>query len=103
MSACPRILTLMGSGETSPTMVKTHRELLGLPLVVGSLRHAHPQSLRRQSGARQQRRDPVVQVPAHSGLHLLQGLQRLPPHLGQLGVSTQPVDQRRRLIGELVE
>jgi hypothetical protein len=24
----PRLLTLMGSGETSPTMVKTHRELL---------------------------------------------------------------------------
>lgn len=26
--ALPRLLTLMGSGETSPTMVKTHRELL---------------------------------------------------------------------------
>ncbi|MDQ1396963.1 MAG: hypothetical protein QOG64_2222, partial [Acidimicrobiaceae bacterium] len=23
----PRLLTIMGSGETSPTMVKTHREL----------------------------------------------------------------------------
>jgi hypothetical protein len=27
-AALPRLLTLMGSGETSPTMVKTHRELL---------------------------------------------------------------------------
>src|SRR5438270_1043958 len=26
--APPRLLTIMGSGETSPTMVKTHRELL---------------------------------------------------------------------------
>jgi cyanophycinase-like exopeptidase len=25
----PRLLTIMGSGETSPTMVKTHRDLLG--------------------------------------------------------------------------
>jgi hypothetical protein len=25
----PRILTIMGSGETAPTMVKTHRELIG--------------------------------------------------------------------------
>ena len=25
----PRILAIMGSGETSPTMVKTHRELFG--------------------------------------------------------------------------
>lgn len=29
MSALPRLLVLMGSGETSPTMVKTHREVLG--------------------------------------------------------------------------
>ncbi len=28
MSGLPRLLVLMGSGETSPTMVKTHRELL---------------------------------------------------------------------------
>lgn len=28
MTALPRLLVLMGSGETSPTMVKTHRELL---------------------------------------------------------------------------
>ncbi len=28
MSALPRLLTLMGSGETAPTMVKTHRALL---------------------------------------------------------------------------
>lgn len=28
MTAIPRLLVLMGSGETSPTMVKTHRELL---------------------------------------------------------------------------
>src|SRR3954447_21711026 len=28
MSALPRLLVIMGSGETSPTMVKTHRELL---------------------------------------------------------------------------
>ena len=27
-SALPRLLVIMGSGETSPTMVKTHRELL---------------------------------------------------------------------------
>ena len=25
----PRLLTIMGSGETSPTMVKVHRQLLG--------------------------------------------------------------------------
>jgi len=33
----PRLLTIMGSGETSPTMVKVHRELLlrvGAPAVV---------------------------------------------------------------------
>ncbi len=29
MSTLPRLLVLMGSGETSPTMVKTHRDLLG--------------------------------------------------------------------------
>ncbi len=28
-SSLPRILTIMGSGETAPTMVKTHRELIG--------------------------------------------------------------------------
>ncbi|MDP9389409.1 MAG: hypothetical protein M3Q48_16210, partial [Actinomycetota bacterium] len=28
MEATPRLLVIMGSGETSPTMVKTHRELL---------------------------------------------------------------------------
>ena len=28
VDAVPRILTLMGSGETSPTMVKTHRDIL---------------------------------------------------------------------------
>lgn len=27
--ALPRLLTIMGSGETSPTMVKTHRQLIG--------------------------------------------------------------------------
>ena len=33
----PRLLTIMGSGETSPTMVKVHRQLLertGLPALV---------------------------------------------------------------------
>jgi hypothetical protein len=29
MTRLPRLLAIMGSGETSPTMVKTHRELLG--------------------------------------------------------------------------
>ena len=29
MAPLPRLLAVMGSGETSPTMVKTHRELLG--------------------------------------------------------------------------
>lgn len=29
MTASPRLLVLMGSGETSPTMVKTHRDLIG--------------------------------------------------------------------------
>ncbi len=28
-ASLPRLLTIMGSGETSPTMVKTHRQLLG--------------------------------------------------------------------------
>src|SRR5437763_8876603 len=37
MTAVPRLVTIMGSGETSPTMVKVHRELLervGDPAVV---------------------------------------------------------------------
>ena len=29
MTSLPRILTIMGSGETAPTMVKVHRELVG--------------------------------------------------------------------------
>ena len=29
MSTTARILAIMGSGETSPTMVKTHRQLIG--------------------------------------------------------------------------
>ncbi len=29
MNSLPRILTIMGSGETAPTMVKVHRELVG--------------------------------------------------------------------------
>ena len=28
MSTSPRILTIMGSGETAPTMMKHHRELI---------------------------------------------------------------------------
>jgi hypothetical protein len=28
MTALPRILTIMGSGETAPTMMKHHRELI---------------------------------------------------------------------------
>ncbi|MCI3949505.1 MAG: hypothetical protein K0R11_1439, partial [Acidimicrobiales bacterium] len=28
MAGLPRLLAIMGSGETSPTMAKTHRELL---------------------------------------------------------------------------
>lgn len=29
MTSLPRVLTIMGSGETAPTMVKVHRELVG--------------------------------------------------------------------------
>jgi hypothetical protein len=29
MASLPRLLVVMGSGETSPTMVKVHRELFG--------------------------------------------------------------------------
>jgi len=35
MSAVPRILAIMGSGETSPTMIKTHRRLLAEADAVG--------------------------------------------------------------------
>ena len=56
----PRILTVMGSGETAPTMIKVHRRIMEAVGATSSRHRSAPQGLRGRSLARTDAGDELL-------------------------------------------